>query len=456
MPRRQRIRHELRDTLSLALPLIAGQLCAVGLNVVEILLAGANGGQTLAAVGLGAAVWSVVILGALGLMLAVPPSVAQLVGAGRQHEIAPLFRQALWLALVAGVLMAGLVQATPWLLARAGSDPAIIPETVQFLMPLAFGAPAQFLFFFARGLSDGLGLTRPTMWFSALGVVVLAPLGHVLMSGAFGLPAMGAFGLGLAYAITLWLQAGALLLYLARHRNYRHLGLFERFDPPRWRPIASLLAIALPMGFAIWMEGGLFVATAVFMSQLGPVAMAAHPIALNVASVAFMIPMGIALAITVRVGHAVGRDDVSGVRHAGFVGIGLVLVTQCISATVLALASNPLASIYTDNDLVLATAVQLLVFAAIFQLSDGIQVASNAALRGLKDTRIPALMAAFSYWGVGMTTGWWLTFRAGMGPAGLWLGLIAGLSVASVLLFGRFALLAGTAGWKRLDAGTSV
>lgn len=452
----KRIRHELRDTLVLALPLIAGQLCAIGLNVVEILLAGAHGGQTLAAVGLGAAVWSVVILGALGLMLALPPSVAQLVGAGRQHEIAPLFRQSLWLALAAGVLMAGLVQATPWLLARAGSDPAIIPETVAFLAPMAFAAPAQFLFFFARGLSDGLGLTRPTMWFSALGVVLLAPLGHVLMSGALGLPALGAFGLGLAYTITLWVQAGALLLYLARHRNYRHLGLFERFEPPRWRPIAGLLAIALPMGFAIWMEGGLFVATAVFMSQLGPVAMAAHPIALNVASVAFMVPMGIALAITVRVGHAVGRDDASGVRHAGFTGIGLVLVTQCLSATVLALASHPLASIYTDNDLVVATAVQLLVFAAVFQLSDGIQVASNAALRGLKDTRIPALMAAFSYWGIGMTTGWWLAFRGGFGAAGLWLGLIAGLSVAAVLLFGRFLVLAVKGTWKRLESGRSL
>lgn len=452
----KRIRHELRDTLALALPLIAGQLCAIGLNVVEILLAGAHGGQTLAAVGLGAAVWSVVILGALGLMLAVPPSVAQLVGAGRQHEIAPLFRQSLWLALAAGVLMAGLVQATPWLLARAGSDPAIIPETVAFLAPMAFAAPAQFLFFFARGLSDGLGLTRPTMWFSALGVVLLAPLGHVLMSGALGLPALGAFGLGLAYTITLWVQAGALLLYLARHRNYRRLGLFERFEPPRWRPIAGLLAIALPMGFAIWMEGGLFVATAVFMSQLGPVAMAAHPIALNVASVAFMVPMGIALAITVRVGHAVGRDDASGVRHAGFTGIGLVLVTQCLSATVLALASHPLASIYTDNDLVVATAVQLLVFAAVFQLSDGIQVASNAALRGLKDTRIPALMAAFSYWGIGMTTGWWLAFRGGFGAAGLWLGLIAGLSVAAVLLFGRFLVLAVKGTWKRLESGRSL
>lgn len=454
---RQAVGRELRATILLALPLVAGQLCAIGMNVIDTVLAGHLGARTLGAVAIGAAIWSVVILVGIGLMLAVPPSVAQLVGAGRKHEVGALYRQSLWLAVMTGSLLTiGVLYASPWLLAKAKVDPAIVPEAIAFLTALAWGAPAQCVFFVSRGMSEGLGLTRPTLWFSLFGVVLLAPLGYVLMYGRLGFPPLGARGLGIAYAITLWLQAAALLLYLAWHRNYRDLELFGRFEPPLWRPMAALLSIGLPMGFAIIMEGGLFVATALLIGSIGGDAVAAHQVAINVASVAFMIPLGIAMAITVRVGQAVGREDISGVRVAGLVGIGLVLVTQTISATVLALAAEPIASIYTRDAAVIVAAVNLLFFAAVFQFSDGIQAASNGALRGLKDTRVPAIVTVVSYWLIGMPIGWWLAFRQGMGAQGLWLGLIAGLSAAAIALLTRFILLARTANWKRLAAGTSV
>jgi MATE family multidrug resistance protein len=453
---RRPIGRELRATVILALPLVAGQLCAIGMNVVDTVLAGHLGARTLGAVAIGTAIWSLVILVGIGLMLAVPPSVAQLVGAGRKHQIGPLYRQALWLALITGVLLTIAVQFSPLLLAKAKIDPLIVPEAVAFLSVLAWGAPAQCIFFVSRGMSEGLGLTRPTLWFSALGVILLAPMGYVFMYGKLGLPAMGAKGLGIAYAITLWLQASALIVYLSRHRNYRELELFRHVEGPRWAPIAALLAIGLPMGFSIIMEGGLFVATALLIGSLGGNVVAAHQVAINVASVAFMIPLGIAMAITVRVGQAVGREDVAGVRRAGYVGIGLVLLTQTISATVLTLAAEPIASVYTRDVAVIATAVNLLVFAAIFQFSDGIQAASNGALRGLKDTRVPALLTAVSYWAIGMPIGWWLAFPRGMGAAGLWLGLIAGLTVAAVLLLWRFAILARAASWRRLAVDASV
>lgn len=453
---RQRVGRELRATIVLALPLVAGQLCAIGMNVIDTLLAGHLGARTLGAVAIGTAIWSMVILVGIGLMLAVPPSVAQLVGAGRTHEIGSLYRQSVWLALMTGALLCIGVHFSPWLLALAKIDPTIVPEALAFLGMLAWGAPAQCVFFVSRGLSEGLELTRPTLWFSAFGVILLAPLGYVLMYGEFGLPALGARGLGIAYAITLWLQAFALLAYLARHRNYRDLALFRILEPPRWKPIAALLAIGVPMGFAIVMEGGLFIAAALLIGSLGADIVAAHQVAINVASVAFMVPLGIAMAITVRVGHAVGREDVAGVRHAGFVGIGLVLATQTISATVLALAAVPIASVYTRDAAVIATAAHLLFFAAVFQFSDGIQAASNGALRGLKDTRVPAMLTAFSYWLVGMPFGWWLAFPQGLGAPGLWLGLIAGLSVAAVTLLWRFATLARAANWRRLAVDASV
>lgn len=455
-PTQRRIGREVRATVVLGLPLIAGQLCAVGMNVVDTVLAGQLGATTLAAVAMGTAIWMMVIMVAIGLMLAVPPSVAQLVGAGRKHEVGGLYRQALWLAAITGVLLGVGLQAAPSILRLAGTDPAIVPEALAFLSVLAFGAPAQCLFFVSRGLSEGLGLTRPTLWFSALGVALLAPLGYVLMHGRFGLPAMGARGLGLAYAIALWLQTMAIVTYLARHRNYRDLRLFGRFEWPRRKAIFGLLAIGIPMGLTVIMEGGLFIATALLIGSLGAITTAAHQVAINVSSVAFMIPLGLAMAITIRVGQAVGREDIAGVRYAGFVGIALVLVTQTVSATVLALAAAPIAGLYTGDAVVVALAAQLMLYAAVFQFSDGIQAASNGALRGLKDTRVPAALAAFSYWAVGMSCGWWLAFERGLGARGLWLGLIAGLSVAAVLLFTRFVRLARAASWKRLAQDSSV
>lgn len=453
---RKPIAREARATVLLALPLVIGQLCAVGMNVVDTVLAGHLGAQTLAAVAVGTAIWTMVILVAIGLMLAVPPSVAQLVGAGRKHEIGPLYRQALWLALLTGTLLAIGLGLSPRLLAAAKIDAAIVPEALAFLGAIAFGAPAQCLFFVSRGLSEGLGLTRPTLWFSALGIVLLAPLGYALMYGRFGLPPLGARGLGLAYAATLWIQAAALLIYLGRHRNYRELGLFRHLEGPRWRPIAGLLGIGIPMGFAIFMEGGLFIAASLLIGSLGATTVAAHQVAINVSSVAFMIPLGIAMAITIRVGQAVGREDVAGVRLAGFVGIALVLTTQLLSAGALALASAPIAAVYTRDAGVVAIAAHLLLFAAAFQFSDGVQAASNGALRGLKDTRVPALLTALAYWGVGMPLGGWLAFTRGMGAPGLWLGLIAGLTTAAVLLFWRFTVLARAASWRRLAADRSV
>jgi MATE family multidrug resistance protein len=199
------------------------------------------------------------------------------------------------------------------------------------------------------------------------------------------------------------------------------------------------------------MEASLFVAVALVIGTLGTDVVAGHQVALNVASVTFMVPLGLAMATTVRVGHAVGRGDAQGVRDAGLVGICLTLLAQTVSAGAMLLLPRAIAMLYTDDAVVIALAAQLLVLAGLFQFSDGIQVAANGALRGLKDTRIPMLITTFAYWGVGMPVGWWLAFPHGFGARGMWMGLIAGLSMAALLLSWRFWKLArgplpGTAG----------
>jgi len=441
--RRQRLARELRDTLRLALPLVFGQLSAIGMNVIDALLAGHLDAHTLASVAIGASVWSLAIVTAIGVMMALPPSVAQLNGAGRREMIGPLFRQALWLALGLGLLLFVAIRfGGALLVTQIGVDAPLLPDVTRFLHAIAFGAPALTVFFALRGLGEGVGMSRPTMYFSVLGLVLLGPIGYVLMYGAFGVPRLGAFGSGIATALVLWLQTIAFALYVVRSRRYRDLHLAARFEAPQWNVLRELLHIGVPMGVTLLMEAGLFVAVALVIGTLGTDVVAGHQVAINVASVTFMVPLGLALATTVRVGHAVGRGDAQGVRDAGLVGIVLTLCTQLVSSSLMLLLPQRIAALYTADAGVIALAAQLLMLAGLFQFSDGIQVAANGALRGLKDTRIPMFITLFAYWGVGMPVGWWLAFPHGLGARGMWMGLIAGLSVAALLLSRRFWKLA--------------
>ncbi|HEY9132283.1 MAG TPA: MATE family efflux transporter [Dyella sp.] len=445
---RARVAHEIAATTRLALPLVAAQLAAVGTNAVDAVLAGHVGAHVLGAVAVGASIWSLAIVTGIGTMMSVPPSVSQLDGAGRRSEIGAVFRQALWLAASLGILLWFLVRHAEPLVGLIGVAPGLRHDVGEFLHAISWGAPALTCYFALRGLSEGLSLTRPSMYFSFGGLLVLAPLGYVLMFGKFGIPPQGARGCGIATASVLWMEMLGFAWYIARHGNYRGLGLGERFDLPDWRKLRELATIGLPMAVTLLAEGGLFVATALLIGTLGESVVASHQVALNIAALFFMIPLGVAMAITVRVGHAVGRGDAQGVKYAGFSGIGLTLVTQLFSAGIMLTLPNMIASLYTRDATVIALASQLIVLAGFFQFSDGIQVASNGALRGLKDTRVPMAITLFAYWAVGMPVGWWLGFHQGLGARGMWMGLIAGLSVAAVMLFVRFARSAARERWR--------
>ena len=433
------MRNELRATLHLAGPLVLGQLSAIGMNVIDTLLAGHYGAQTLAAVAIGANVWVLAIVAAIGVMLAMPPTVAQLSGAGERERIGGVLRQALWMALVLGIVLFFAVRHAGPLLRIMGIDAAIAGEAQKFLRAISWGAPALTGYFALRGFSEGLALTRPTMYFGALGLVLLAPIGYVFMYGAFGLPARGAQGSGMATATVLWIQFAAFASYIARRRHYRSFAPFAHWQWPQPHAIYDLLRLGVPMGISLFMEASLFVTAALLIGSLGGDAVAGHQIAINVASVTFMVPLGIAMATTVRVGRAVGAGDGDGVRLAGFAGIAASLATQTVSCAAMALFPHGIAALYTGDADVAAFAAQLLLFAAAFQFSDGIQVTANGALRGLKDTTVPMAITTLAYWVIGMPTGYWLAFHAHFGASGMWMGMIAGLSVAAVLLFARFA-----------------
>ena len=434
-----RLRHELRATATLALPLVLGHVSTGLISFVDNVIAGRHGTITLASVTVGTALLYLPMMVPLGTLIALTASVSQLDGAGRRDEIAPLFRQALWLGLGLGLVMFAFLSAAPLLLDAFGIAADIVPGATAFCHAVRWGAPALVLGFCMRYVSEGTHWTWPTMAFGFGGLLALAPLGYALTFGFGPLPEMGAAGLGTASAIAMWLQTLGFAAYLWKSRRFAPLGLFAHLEWPRWAPIRGLLAVGLPIGVTVLMEGGLFIATALLIARLGEVPAAAHQIAINVAALCFMLPMGLAEATTVRVGHALGAGDPDGVRRAARAGYAIVLVTQTCSAIALLLGHGAVVAVYTADLAVAAMASTLLLYAAAFQFPDGIQVMSAGALRGLRDTRVPMFLAMASYWGLGMPLGAWLGLGLGRGPQGMWTGLIAGLAAAALLMAARLA-----------------
>ncbi|MCC6719235.1 MAG: MATE family efflux transporter [Acetobacteraceae bacterium] len=432
---------DLRETLALALPLIGGQLALFSQHLVDVMLAGHLGARVLGVVAIGTNTWSVAVMAIVGMMMALPPGVAQLDGAGRRGDVVGLFRQAVWLALGLGLVMQ---QVTWWgapvVLARLGMDDGLLAETVAFTRVLSLAAPAVALFCACRGLTDGVSRPGVSLGFGILGLAVLAPLGWALMYGRLGAPAMGAMGCAVANLIAMWVSALAYLGFARFSRTTRDLGWALGAIGPRRAAIMGLLRVGAPMSVSVVLEAAVFATASLVVASFGEVAAGSHQIALNVAALSFMVPLGLSMAVTVRVGNAVGRGDAAGMRRAGMVGIAAALVTQSVPAGLMLLVPVQIVALYTGDPALVAGAAGLLTLAALFQLSDGVQVAAMGALRGLKDTRVPMLIAAFSYWGIGMPTGWLLTFAGGMGIGGMWMGLIAGLSTAAVLLALRFHL----------------
>ena len=433
-----RLRDDAARTARLAAPLAAGHLSHGLVGFIDTVVAGHHGTATLASVSVGAALFWLPMMAPMGTLMALPPSVSQLDGGSRRDEIGPLFRQALWLAALLGVLLFGLMSLLPLALGPMGIAPDIVPGATAFLHAIRWGIPGFTLYLAMRYLSDGLHWSMPTMLLGFGGLLLLAPAGYVLTNGLFGLPELGAAGVGIASALMFWLQAIAFAVYLWRARRFADLDLFVRWDRPHGKTLRELLRTGLPIGVTVTMEGGLFVATALLIGRLGEVPAASHQIALNVASLCFMVPFGLAEATTVRVGHALGRGDREGVRRAAFAGFTLALATQAGSALLMLLGHQAIAGLYTTDPAVIALAGSLLLYAALFQFPDGIQVVSAGALRGLKDTRVPMWLAALAYWGIGMPVGAGLGLALGWGARGMWLGLTAGLTVAAVLLCRRF------------------
>ncbi|HKV97391.1 MAG TPA: MATE family efflux transporter [Gammaproteobacteria bacterium] len=435
------LRAEALATLTLAGPLIVHNLALVGMALTDTIMAGLLGAPTLAAVAVGANVWAPVFLFALGVLMAQSPTTAHLYGAGKARDIGHYARQMLWLSQVLGWGGFFLLRHLAPFMRAIHIEPAIIPNATAYLDALAWGLPGLCLYQALRFTSEGIGHTRPMLAIALGALAVNGVLDYILMYGKLGLPALGAAGCGYATAVTQWLMFLALLIYVRRRALYRPLEIFARFEWPQWVAQRELLWLGVPIAVGIFMESSLFAGVGLMMGTLGTDIVAAHQIALNYASFVFMVPMSIALAISVRVGQALGRGDAHGARLAGFAGIGLCLCFEVLSALSMLLLPHYIVEIYTRDANVARIAASLLYIGAIFQLSDGLQTSAAGALRGYKDTRVPMLITIVAYWLVGFPLAWAFGIPLHLGPQMIWAGFIAGLSVAAILLLARYLRL---------------
>jgi MATE family multidrug resistance protein len=429
---------EIAATAKLAGPLIGGQLTMVGMNTIDTVMAGRLDAEALGGVALGSSVWASVMLFATGVLMVLAPSIAQVEGAGEGRRVAPLTRQTLWVALGLAVLSVAVAANMRPLLELLRVDPAIVPGAVGYLRALCWGVPAWAAYMVLRNMSEGLGATRPTLYFGLLGLAVNVPADWLLMYGKLGLPALGAEGCGYATAAVWWAQVVAMAIYVARHPRYRRLELFARLEAPDREAIGRILRLGLPVGVMWLMEVSMFTMAALLIGSMGTIMVGAHQVTINFAAITFMVPLGLSMATSVRVGHAVGRRDPLAVRLAARAGLSLSLATQTVSASLMLLVPAAIARVYTSDPEIVAVVVQLLFLAAIFQLSDGIQVSCSGILRGLSDTRVPMLITVVAYWLVGLPLGAVLGFRFGLDARGMWMGLIAGLTAAAILLALRY------------------
>lgn len=427
--------------LALAGPLIVNNLAIAGIGFADTVMAGRLGTSDLAAVAVGGSVWAVAFLFGLGVLMAMSPMAAHAAGAGRTREVGVYTRQCLWLSQGLAVVVALGIAAIASLLDEFGVDPSVIPLARRYLVAITWGLPAMYGYLTLRYMSEGVGWTRPVMYVAVISLAVNVFGNWVLMYGKLGFPAMGAVGCGAASAIAMWVSLALMTTYTARHPRYREFQLTAALDPPRLARLKELVGLGLPIGVSVVSEAGLFSAAALLMGSLGATAVAAHQIAINYAATMFMLPLALHSALTIRVGHTVGRGDLRTARRIGFIGIGMCGLVMAVSALVLLFFREPIAAFYTVDPDVRALAASLLAMGMLFQIFDGLQVGAAGALRGYKDTRIPMVLNFGSYWLGAFPLAWYLAVVAERGPVAVWVGLIAGLMLTALTLNYRYALV---------------
>jgi len=435
-------RNEIGRLFKLAGPLIVNNLSIAGMQFADAVMAGRLGVETLAAVAVGGSLWFFAFTIGLGLLMAISPIAARYYGAGDVHLIGRYTRQGIYLgiALALPIIFAAQYLVAP-LLVFIPIDPGFREMTIGYTEAITLGAPGMFVFLALRFTTEGIGVTKPIMYISIFAIVCNVFLNWVLIFGNLGAPELGAVGCGLASAITMWLIALIMVVYMVSAKRYKPMRIFSRLAPPRLKVLREIFSLGLPIAVTITAEAGLFNAVSIMMGTLGAAITAAHQIAINFASTMFMIPLALSSAITIRVSHELGAGQLKRARYAGGFGIFICGAFMACAAIFLLVFSDLIVTMYTNNEVVKDIAISLLLMAALFQVGDGVQIGAAGALRGYKDTRVPMIINTFSYWVLAFPLAYLAAVTFKLPPNFIWGGFVIGLSLAAILLTWRYNTL---------------
>jgi MATE family multidrug resistance protein len=440
------------QTFALAYPVMLSQLGQVLVGVADSMMVGRLGAVPLAAASLGNSIFTVVMMFGIGISMAITPLVAAADGEGKHNRIARVFRHGFVINIFAGIILFLLIMLAAPGLYHLNQPAEVVDLAIPYLGIITFSLLPFMVFQTFRQLAEGLSQTKQAMAVVIFCNVVNVFLNWVMIYGNLGFPPMGVVGAGWATFISRVLMAIVMSYYVWNSKRYKRYKLSLQFKKLSFPMISKMVNIGVPTGFQFIFETGAFSAAAIMMGWIGVNALAAHQIAINLASISYMMASGLAAAAMVRVGNQFGRNDIQKLREIGFTSFGMVTIFMLTVGIALITLRNFLPMLYIDDIPVIELTGSLLIIAGLFQLSDGIQVVGLGTLRGMADVKIPTLVTLVAYWVIGLPLGYFLAFNLGFNEHGIWYGLLIGLTCAAVMLVLRFNRLSK----KRLLSSTTA
>ncbi len=436
-----RYKLEASKLIKLATPVLIASVAQTGMGFVDTVMAGGVSATDMAAVSVAASIWLPTILFGIGLLMALVPVVAQLNGSGQRERIPFEIHQGAALALFISVPIIVVLLQTKFILGVMDVESAMAEKTIGYIYAVLLAVPAFLLFQTLRSFTDGLSLTKPAMVIGFIGLMLNIPLNWIFVYGKFGAPALGGVGCGVATTIVYWIMFLMLALYVGTSQRLAEIKIFSDFHRPQWLAQKRLFKLGFPVACALFFEVTLFAVVALLVAPLGSTVVAAHQVAINFSSLVFMLPMSIGTAVSIRVGHRLGEKNVDAAKVASRVGILVGVAIAAVTAVLTIIFREEITHLYTDDNTVVVLAVQLLIFAAVYQITDAVQVIAAGALRGYKDMRAIFNRTFIAYWLLGLPTGYILGMTdwvvEPMGAHGFWIGFIVGLTAAAVMLGAR-------------------
>lgn len=425
-------------TFSLALPVIIGQLGFMMMGVVDSIMVGKLGAVPLAAAALGSSITILIFIIGLGSSIAVTPLIAILIGAKRFSECEIYFKQSLIINIVLSVIIFLITFIAANLIPYMNQPTGVIPLAESYTKILAFSAIPMMFFQTYKQFIEGLSIMRPAMIIAITANLVNAFSNWILIYGNLGVPAFNLDGAGFATLISRIFMATALILYVTKSKHFESFDVALRVKKINYPVIKKILSLGIPSGFQYFFETGAFVFAIIMVGWIGANEQAAHQIAINLASISFMTAVGISHAGSIRVGNAVGQQNITEIRRSGFIASFMGAMIMMLAGITFILLNKFLPSLYVNDPVVIEIASILLIIAAFFQIADGVQAVGIGILRGLTDVKGPTIITFVAYWVIGLPSGYILGFIFNLGVEGVWIGLSIGLFASATFLTLRF------------------